>query len=155
VKRFSAVHDSVKGNNMAIAVDLEKEIARKSDDELFHILRHDKDYMPNVIEIVRAEIQCRNLGKDKTEELESQAQVKVAEEIARAKMPLSWTMRIFIFLFSNSFIFSIAVFAVIAENYRNKGYIQKCDDARRFSIYGMLFALLAGIAFWLKALIMH
>lgn len=83
---------------IALPRDFWERLPLRSDEELYEVLANDGDYLPEALEVVKAELARRNLPMERAAQLEAAAQ---AQKMAEAKVtkPLSWPMRIFICVF--------------------------------------------------------
>jgi hypothetical protein len=124
---------------MSVPYDFEKTLTEKTDEELSDMLAHEVDYLPEALVAVRLESQRRNLSPAQIAQLDMQSQAILAQEGQAARQPLSWAVKLIMFLLS----FGI-IQAVVAESYRNKGYSRKHDECWTWMWYGVGF----WIVFW-------
>jgi hypothetical protein len=129
--------------------DLKKELARKTDEQLFDILRHDRDYTPEALEIAVAVIRRRGLDPTQVQGLGTRAQALCAQQAENANKPLSWPARITIFLLSGSLV-AIVVVVILGDGYRSRGYERKYRESFSCVIYGLAFWILLGGVAWLS-----
>jgi hypothetical protein len=134
---------------VSISPDSKKELAGKTDQQLFDILRHDQDYTPEALEAALAVIRRRGLDPTQVQGLGTRAQALCAQQAENADKPLSWPARIIIFLLSGSLL-AIAVVAVLADGYRSRGYTKKYSESWNWVFYGLGFWILLGGAAWLS-----
>jgi hypothetical protein len=66
------------------------------DEELFEALANPGDYLPEALAAVKDELANRNLPQETVEQREARSQ-RIAEEV-KANEPLTWRMRVIIFL---------------------------------------------------------
>jgi hypothetical protein len=84
---------------MALPTEFWEQLPLETDAELYDMLSHQEDYLPEAIAAARDELSKRNLAPERVAQLEARAQSETAEAEAKAKEPLGWPMRIFIFIF--------------------------------------------------------
>jgi len=107
---------------------------QKTDEQLFDAIAHKNNYVPKSIESLRSEIARRNLDSQRITELESKARDSVENEETIAKIPLQWSLRILMFIFS----FGILQL-IVAEYYNAKGYKRKSQEIWKWMMYGLGF----------------
>jgi hypothetical protein len=95
----------------------------RSDSELFEMLGHADDFLPEALAAVSAELKKRNIAPDAQALMQTQVQTSTLTEHAKASERLDIGMRILIVLFC----FGIAG-AILAVYYDSKGYKQKARD---------------------------
>lgn len=112
----------------------DERMAKLSDEELYDVLANEADYLPEAIDAAKKEIQNRNLSSEKLAEFETHVQEKQQAETEKAGLPLSWPIRIFMFLFP----LGVAQI-LVSEYYRNQGYQRKAKECWTWMGYGILF----------------
>jgi hypothetical protein len=125
---------------MALPKDFWEQLSQKSDAELYDILAHKEDYLPEALIAATDQLKKRNLAPEKLAELESDVERKKAIEDTKAQEPLSWFMRIFIFVFCSG-LFG-AMFAVY---YSNQGYKKKASDCWITLALSVAFHIVIGV----------
>ena len=129
---------------MTISLDFQKDMALKSDEELFEIVHHEQDYVSAALDAARKELQDRNLTQTRIQELDALSETSCAQQSALSQKPLSWLARGLIFFLTIS-IFSIAGVAIYAEGCRNGGHIRKYQESWKWVGYGVAFWILLGV----------
>jgi hypothetical protein len=108
---------------MSLPKDFGEQLPRKTDQELYDLLAHPDDYLPEALEAARGELSQRNLPPERAGQLAAAAQSKHATEEAKAQERLSWPMRLLIV------IFCVGLAGILlAVYYDSKGYKQKARD---------------------------
>ena len=108
---------------MSLPEDFWEQLPRKTDAELYDMLVHQDDYLPEALAAAKEELQKRNLKPERAIELEAVAQTQRAAEDAKAGLRLGWPMRILIFLLCSG-LFG----APLAVYYSSKGFKRKASD---------------------------
>ena len=115
----------VKSHTVSLPTDFLDGLPSKANPELYDLLAHPDDYLPEAQAAAREELGRRNLPPERGAQLESVAQSHKAAEEAKARERLSWPMRllaVMLLLF-----FKIAGI-LLAVYYDSKGYKQKARD---------------------------
>jgi hypothetical protein len=99
------------------------QLPEKSDKDLYDILAHGQDYLPEALAAVKEELQKRNLPAEKVLQIQAAVQSQKIAEDTRAQEPLGWGLRVLIFLFCAGF---PGIF--LALWYDSKGYKRKATD---------------------------
>lgn len=120
--------------------NFEERMSKLSDEELYDVLAHESDYIPEAIEAAKKALQNRNLSAEKLTELESNLQEQELEKEEEADIPLSWPLRIFLFLFP----LGVAQI-LISEYYRNKKYKKRAKECWVCMGYGIFFYITLSI----------
>jgi hypothetical protein len=112
---------------MSLPEDFWDQLPSKSDAELYDMLAHEQDYLPEALAAARQELGKRNLAPERVAQLEtvvqSQKAAEAAAEAAKAGQRLGWPMRLLIF-----FCCSLITGSVLAFHYDSKGYKTKARD---------------------------
>lgn len=114
--------------------NFEEKMSKLSDEELYDVLAHENDYVPEAFDVAKKEFQNRNLSPEKLAELESVAEAKKYEEEEKADKPLPWLIRILMFLFP----LGIAQI-LLSEYYRNIRYKRRSRECWTWMGYGIIF----------------
>jgi hypothetical protein len=130
---------------MTLPRDFWEQLPEKTDAELYDIIAHPEDYLPEALAAARDELSKRNLSPERTAELEGSVRAQEAKENARAQEPLGWPMRIFIFLFCAGL-----VGILMAVHYGNQGYKKKASDCWMTLALSMIFHVLLGGCIYLQ-----
>lgn len=131
---------------MLLPHGFEKTLTEKTDEQLYDMLAHEVDYMPEALEAARMEIQRRNLGPTLVAQLESGTQSNLAQELQAAQRPLSWFVKLMLVLFGFT-LFQILVASLVAQAYRSKGYLRKYKECWTWTWYGLGFWVVWGAFF--------
>ena len=108
---------------MSLPQDFWDQLPSKSDAELYDMLAHEQDYLPEVVAAARQEIGKRNLAPERLAQLDAAVQSQTVAEAAKAEERLGWPMRILIF-----FLCAGIAGAILAVYYDSKGYKRKARD---------------------------
>jgi hypothetical protein len=108
---------------MSLPKEFWEQLPEKTDGELYDMLAHQADYLPEALDATRDELRKRNLSPERVAQLETTAQTHKAAEATKASERLSWPMLILIF-----FLCAGTAGAVLAVYYDSKGYKQKASD---------------------------
>jgi len=108
---------------MSLPKNFPEQLAEKIDGDLYDMLAHPDDYLPEALAAAREELRKRNLPAERVAQLEAVAQTHKAAEDTKAGERLGWPMRILIF-------FLCAGFAgvLLAVYYDSKGFKRKASD---------------------------
>ena len=108
---------------MSLPDDFWDQLTSKSDAELYDMLAHEQDYLPEAVAAAKQEIGKRDLAPERAAQLEAAVQSQSAAEGAKADERLGWPMRILIF-----FLCAGIAGAILAVYYDSKGYKTKARD---------------------------
>ena len=108
---------------MSLSKDFWEQLPLKTDAELYDMLAHPGDYLPEALAATRDELSKRNLAAETAQQLEAKVQSEKAAEETKAQERLSWPMRIFIFICCAGL-----PGALLAVYYDSKGYRRKSSD---------------------------
>jgi hypothetical protein len=128
---------------MPLPHDFTKRLTEATDEQLYDMLAHDADYLPEALAAARMEIQRRNIGPTLHPQLEARSEAISAQEVQAAQRPLSWPVKIIMFLLPFG-LPQILVAAVVAERYRNKGYTRRYKECWTWACYGLGFWIFWG-----------
>ena len=121
-----------------------EQLPLKSDAELYDMLAHQDDYLPEALAAAKDELNKRNLAPERVAQIEATVQSQKAVAESKAQERLGWPMRIFIFLFCAGL-----VGAVLAVYYDSKGYNRKAADCWLAMGVSIAFYLAIGVFAWL------
>ncbi len=124
---------------MRLPAGFSEQLALKPDAELFDMLAHQQDYLPEAVLAAKVELGRRNLAPTRITQLEAGIQSKMAEAEAKAQERLGWPLRILIFC-----LFAGMAGAVLAVYFEHKGYKGKASDCWVTVGVSAGFHLLAG-----------
>jgi hypothetical protein len=119
---------------MTKAEDFKNKMSELTDEELYEMIAQPEDYVADAIETAKEELKTRKLSPEKISEFERERKGKEQEMATIANAPLSWPMRILMFILS----FGVLQ-AIIGEYYRNKGYERKHRECWTWMKYGLFF----------------
>ena len=108
---------------MALPEEFWAQLPLKTDSELYDMLAHEGDYLPEALAAAKDELGKRNLAPETVAQLEATVLSQDATAEAKAQERLGWPLRIFIFIFCAGILG--ALFAVY---YENRGYKRKASD---------------------------
>ncbi len=108
---------------MALTAEFWDQLPTKGDGELYDILVHEANYLPEALLAARDELRKRSLPPERIAPLEAAAQAHAMAEVTKANEHLSWPLRILIYALC-----PIVPCAVLAAYYDAKGYKQKASD---------------------------
>jgi hypothetical protein len=123
---------------MWMSREFRTDLAEKTDGQLYEVLAHAEDYLPEALEAARTEVHRRHLAPERGAQLQALARATVAEEAQRAEAPLGWIFRI---------LFLLAPFLAVfcAASYLSRGYHAREDQCWRWVGYGVLGRVLLGV----------
>ena len=124
---------------MTLPKDFWDQLPLKTDAELYDMLAHQEDYLPQALAAAKNELSKRNLAPERVAQLEAGVQTQTAVAETKAQERLGWPMRIFIFIFCAGLLG-----AVLAVYYDSKGYKRKATDCWVTLGISVAFHLLAG-----------
>jgi hypothetical protein len=125
---------------MKLPSDFWEQLPHKTNAELYDMLAHEGDYLPEALAAAKEELTKRNLAPEAAVQLEAKVQSDAADAEAKAQERLSWPIRIFIFIFCAG-LFG----ALLAVYYDNKGYRQKASDCWITLAVSMVSHIVLGI----------
>jgi phosphotransferase system glucose/maltose/N-acetylglucosamine-specific IIC component len=147
LKSYSVDHASglrVNRRIMPLPQGFLEQLPLKSDAELYDMLAHQDDYLPEALAAAKDELNKRNLAPERVAQIEATVQSQKAAAESKAQERLGWPMRIFIFLFCAGL-----VGAVLAVYYDSKGYNRKAADCWLAMGVSIAFYLAIGVFAWL------
>lgn len=114
--------------------DFSKRMVQLRDEELLEIIQHSKDYVPECLRAVEEELRKRSIPVEKIADIKQN--ISMLDEVAekKANQPLSWILRILLFLLP----FGI-IQMILASSYEIKGYKRKGSECWRWMFYGVIF----------------
>ena len=119
---------------MPLPHDFEKTLTEKTDEQLYDMLAHADDYLPDALAAARSEIQRRNLDPNRVTQLEARAEAVHAQELHAADEPLQWPVRLVMSLLPLG-----VIQIVVAQSYRDRGYKRKQMECWEWMGYGVVF----------------
>ena len=109
--------------DMPLPSDFWEQLARKTDAELYDMLAHQDDYLPEAVAAAKDEMSRRKLAPERVAQLEATVQLQDAAANTKAQERLGWPMRILVFV-----VCSGILGIVLALYYENRGYKKKASD---------------------------
>jgi hypothetical protein len=129
---------------MSLPQDFLERLPLKTDAELYDMLAHQDDYLPDALAAAKEEMGKRNLPPEEVMQLEERVQSQQALAVAKAQERLGWPIRIFLFLF-----FAGVFGSVLAVYYDSKGYKRMASDCWITMGASIAFHLVAGVLLYL------
>jgi hypothetical protein len=126
---------------MALPQEFWKKFRETTDEQLFDMLAHSDDYVPEALEAVRVELRKRGLAPEKVTQLEATTKQKHTDEQQRAEESLSWILKVFIVLFCVTLLIAAVILALLPSYYSARGYTKKAKQC--WTWYGW------GLGIWL------
>ena len=123
---------------MALPTDFWEQLPLKTDAELYDMLAHQDDYLPEALAAAKDELGKRNLAPERVAQLEATVRSQATEAEAKAQERLGRPVRIFIFCAG-------LPGALLAVYYDNKGYKQKALDCWITLGVSIAFHVVAGL----------
>jgi hypothetical protein len=117
---------------MPLPRDFEKMLAEKTNEQLYEMVACGTDYSPEALAAAHAEIERRSLEPAQVGQLEELSEKIIAERAEAAEEPLSWPVRLTMFVFA----FGV-IQMIVADNYRGRGYTRKAQEAWKWMWYGL------------------
>ena len=108
---------------MSLPKDFWEQLPLKTDAELYDLLAHQNDYLPQAVAAAKSELSKRNLAPERTAQLEAAVQSEHAAAETKAQERLGWPLRLLIFMFCAGMLG-----ALLAVYYESKGYKRKASD---------------------------
>lgn len=108
---------------MSLPQEFWEQLPQQTDAGLYTMLSHQADYLPEAIEAAKEELRKRKLTEPRAAQLEAESQSETAAEEAMANEPLSWPMRIVLFI-----VCSGLLGAIMAVYYDKKGFKRKATE---------------------------
>ena len=125
---------------MNLPKDFWTELPTKSDAELYGMLAHEGDYLPEAIVAAKEELAKRKLAPEQAAKLEVSAHSQKEAEGVRASERLGWPMRILIF-----FLCAGMGGAILAVYYDSRGYKTKATDCWITLVVSLLIHFVLGV----------
>ncbi len=100
---------------MSLPQSFDKSLREKTDEQLYDMLAHADDYVPEALAAAQVEIERRNLSPSRVKELELHEEVIETQAARQAQEPLSWPLRLIMALLPFGLIQ-----LVVSEGYRKE-----------------------------------
>jgi len=124
---------------MTLPRDFWEQLPLKTDAELYDMLAHQEDYVPEALLAAKNELSKRNLSPETVVQLKTGSESQKAADEAKAQERLGWPIRIVIFIFCAGL---LAI--LLAVYYDNKGYKKKASDCWITLVLSISFHLIVG-----------
>jgi hypothetical protein len=124
---------------MPLPPNFRERLAETTDANLYDILAHPEDYIPEALDATREEIQRRNLSADKIAQLRSDSEAQKSNEDKLAEQGLPWYVKALLFCGLFPFFY---LFAVYNES---KGFKKRARQCWSWAGYGLIFWFVAGV----------
>jgi hypothetical protein len=126
---------------MKLPSNFRESLAEKPDGDLYEMLAHADNYLPEALEVAREELECRNLPPQKVAgEVQSVLESSLADEASKNAEPLGWPLRISILILGGIVGLPAAMYYFIKG-----GYKRKLRESLLWILYAVLFWLGVGI----------
>jgi hypothetical protein len=123
---------------MPLPPDFQKQLGERTDADLYDMLAHRDDYLPEALDAAREEIGRRNLSPDKVVQLQAAVEAQKSQEDKKAELGLPWYVKALIFIG----LFPIIWFAIY---YEYRGYKKKARQCWAWAGYSFIFWFVVGI----------
>jgi len=123
---------------MALPPDFQKQLPERTDADLFEMLAHRDDYLPEALDAAREELCRRNLPPDRVAQLQAAVEAQKSQEDKKAEIGLPWYVKVLIFVG----LFPIIWFAIY---YEYRGYKKKARQCWAWAGYGFIFWFIVGV----------
>jgi hypothetical protein len=114
--------------------DSSKRMVQLSDEELLEIIQHSKDYIPEYLKAADEELKKRNIPVEKIADIKQNISKLDDVTETKANQPLSWIIRILMFLLS----FGLLQ-VLLYQYYDSRGYKRKGSECWKWMSYGLIF----------------
>jgi len=120
--------------------DFSKRMAQLSDEELLEIIQHSKDYVPEYLKASDEELKKRNIPVEKIANIKQN--ISKLDDVAETKaiQPLSWVMRILMFLLTLGL-----PQVLLFQYYDSRGYKRKGSECWIWMFYGLIFYVVVAL----------
>jgi hypothetical protein len=129
---------------MSLSAEFWQKLPQRGDRELYDMLAHAEDFLPEALVAIRAELSSRNLPPEQAAGIEARVSVERADEDARAREKLGWPMAILMLILGPG----IITVGIIAILYSRNGYKRKAKQSwKMLGVSLLLWALLRLLLF--------
>ena len=137
--------DGVRSSHsMSLPKDFLEQLPLKTEAELYDLLAHQEDYLPEAVAAAKKEFSKRKLQPERMAQLEATVQSQNAAAEIKAQERLGWPLRIVILLFCSGLLG-----ALLGVYYESKGYKKKASDCWMFMGISLSFHLFIGFVLFL------
>jgi len=127
---------------MTLPRDFEKDLATKNDEELCEILGNAEDYLPEALDLVRAEVERRHVSQTAVaSQVQAAAEARTALEVRKGELPLDRYLKVLVLLLGPW----LAIFLFI--HFRTEGCKRKAKESLIWILYHMVLAFGLAILF--------
>ena len=123
---------------MSLPPDFHKQLLEKTDSELYEILAHREDYLPEAFDAAKQEFASRNLPADKVVQLQAALEAQKVQEDKKAEIGLPWYAKALIFV-------GLLPFVWFAVYYEYQGYKNKTRQCWAWAAYSFIFWFIIGL----------
>lgn len=123
---------------MPLPPDFQKQLAEKPDADLYDMLAHHDDYLPEALDAARVEMGRRNLPPERVAQLQAAVEAQKSQEDKKAELGLPWYVKALIFIG----LFPIIWFAIY---YEYRGYKKKARQCWVWAGFSFIFWFVIGI----------
>jgi hypothetical protein len=123
---------------MTLPPDFQKQLPEKTDADLYEMLAHHDDYLPEAIDAAKEELGRRNLPPDRVAQLQAAVEAQKSQEEKKAEIGLPWYVKVLIFIG----LFPIIWFAIY---YEYRGYKKKARQCWVWLGYSFIFWFIVGV----------
>lgn len=123
---------------MPLPPDFQKQLAERTDADLYDMLAHRDDYLPEALDAARVEIGRRNLPQEKVAQLQATVEEQKSQEHKKAELELPWYVKALIFVG----LFPVIWFAIY---YEYQGYKKKARQCWAWAGFGLIFWFVVGV----------
>ncbi len=113
-------------------VDYSERMLKLSDEQLLEIIQHHKDYLPEALQAAELELKNRNIPNSVITSIKLSISDIDKQSDERAKLPLTWDLRILLFLIPFGFLQIL-----LASYYEHNGFKRKGSECWRWMFYGL------------------
>ena len=120
---------------MSLPPEFFEKLGQRGDAELYDILAHSGDYLPEALEAIRRELARRNLPPAQGVCLQEEATARKSAEAAVASRSVGWPVRIAVLVGAVPL---FLIFLILLMHYRRTGQKQKIRECGRWFAAGVL-----------------
>jgi hypothetical protein len=121
-----------------LPANFQQQLAEKSDADLYDMLAHPDDYLPEAIDAARKEIEKRNLPAERTAQLQSASATQKSREDEQAARGLPLYVKLLLFCGLFPFLYFFAAYN------ESRGLKERSRQCWAWAGYGLVFWVIAG-----------
>ncbi len=125
---------------MSLPREYSKHLPERTDEQLYDVLAHSDDYLPEALEAVKEELRKRNVPRETAAQLEATIQQKLTGEQQKADESLSWVLKVVMFLLCASSV-GILGLVLLPSYYKSRGYTRKARQCWTWFGWGLVIWL--------------